>query len=67
VPAEHGFSDTGVLAQGDLDRPQWVHAEVDLEGLRRLKASGEMRNSTDWEKQPGAVALAPHVEVIALT
>jgi predicted amidohydrolase len=67
VPAEHGFSDTGVLAQGELDRPQWVHAEVDLEGLRRLKASGEMRNSTDWEKQPGAVALAPHVEVVALT
>ena len=67
VPADHGFSDTGVLAEGALNRPQWVYADVDLERLRRLKASGEMRNATDWAVQPGAAPLAPHVEVVALT
>jgi predicted amidohydrolase len=66
VPAEHGFSDTGVLAEGTFDQPQWVYADVDLARLRALKASGEMRNSTDWSLQPGAAPLAP-AEMVALT
>jgi len=67
VPAEHGFSDTGVAAEGELDRPGWIYAEVDLERLRRLVETGEMRNAADWKLQPGAVALGQQVEVIALT
>jgi predicted amidohydrolase len=67
VPADHSFSETGVLAEGTLNRPQWVHARVDLERLRKVKASGEMRNAADWSAQPGAVALAQHAEVVDLT
>jgi len=66
VPADHSFSDTGVLAEGALNRPQWVHAEVDLARLAEIKATGEMRNATDWPLQPGAAALAQHVEVVPL-
>jgi predicted amidohydrolase len=67
VPADHSFSDTGVLAEGALNRPQWVHAEVDLARLAGIKAAGEMRNSTDWPLQPGAVPLAQQAEVVALS
>ena len=66
VPADHSFSDTGVLAEGPLNRPQWVYADVDLTRLAEIKATGEMRNTADWPLQPGAAALAQHVEVVAL-
>jgi predicted amidohydrolase len=67
VPAEHGFSDTGVLAEGAVNVPQWVYAEVDLDRLRALESRGEMRNSTDWDAQPGAAPLVGKVEIVALT
>lgn len=67
VPADHGFSDTGVLAEGALNRPQWVHAEVDLARLAEIEATGEMRNATDWPLQPGAAPLGQHVEVVDVT
>jgi predicted amidohydrolase len=58
VPAERGLSDTGVLASGQMNAPEWVYATVDLAHLRRLKESGEMRNGTDWALQPGAPSLS---------
>jgi predicted amidohydrolase len=67
VPADRSFSDTGVLAEGPLNRPQWVYAGVALERLNEIKAQGEMRNAQDWNLQPGAAALAQHVEVVDLT
>jgi predicted amidohydrolase/GNAT superfamily N-acetyltransferase len=62
----HGFSETGVLAEGTLNRPQWVYARADLERLRKVKAAGEMRNATDWLAQPGAVG-SPTREIVDLT
>ena len=67
VPADHGFSETGVLAEGTLNEPQWVYADVDLARLQRVTQTGEMRNSTDWAAQPGAAPLAGNVEVVPLT
>jgi hypothetical protein len=66
VPAEHGFSGTGVVAEGEIDRPGWVYAQVDVERLRRLAETGEMRNAADWKLQPGAVALGQQVEVVSM-
>ena len=66
VPADHSFSDTGVLAEGPLNCPQWVYAEVDSARLAEIKATGEMRNATDWPLQPGAAPLAQRVEVVPL-
>jgi predicted amidohydrolase len=66
VPSDRAFSETGVLAEGPLDRPQWVYAGVDLARLREVAATGEMRNSADWPFQPGAAPLAHHVEVVSL-
>ncbi len=64
VPAEHGVSDTGVLAEGVLDRPQWVVADVDLAALRAVRANGEMRNARDWSRQPGAAPLGSLAKVV---
>ncbi|KAB2940780.1 MAG: carbon-nitrogen hydrolase family protein [Hyphomicrobium sp.] len=66
VPAEQTVSDTGVLAQGELNAAQWVAATVDLARLRHLRSSGEMRNYVDWPNQPGAVRLADKVEIVML-
>lgn len=66
VPPEHGVSDTGVLAEGELNSAQWVFAAIDLASLRRLRTSGEMRNFRDWPSQPGADPLAHTVEIMTL-
>lgn len=66
VPSEHGVSDDGVIAQGTLDAAQWVSGTVDLDRLRRVRSTGEMRNFADWSVQPGAAALVANVEVVSL-
>lgn len=66
VPSEPTVADSGVLAEGTLDAPQWVSATVDLKRLHELRASGEMRNFSDWANQPGASCLADKVELIPL-
>ena len=63
VPSERGVSDTGVLAEGELNRPQWVYADADLARIAAVKATGEMRNAADWMLQPGATTLRRHVEI----
>jgi predicted amidohydrolase len=66
VPADHSFSDTGIIAEGQFNRPQWVYADVALDRLREVKANGEMRNSTDWAAQPGAAPLGAGVEIVTI-
>lgn len=66
VPPEASLSMTGILAEGALNVPAWVTAEIDLAGIRRVREAGEMRNSTDWARQPGAVPQAHIVRVVAL-
>jgi predicted amidohydrolase len=66
VPAEHQFSDSGALAEGPRDLPQWVFADVDIARLRALTSEGEVRNVADWSLQPGSAPLAAEVEIVAL-
>jgi predicted amidohydrolase len=54
LPAEKGLSDTGVLVEGELNRPGWIYADVDLAHLHHIRSTGEMRNALDWIAQPGA-------------
>lgn len=62
VPSEHGFSETGILAEGVASRVGWVTATVDLAHLQQLRSSGEMRNKSDWMHQPGAGGTTVPVE-----
>lgn len=67
IPSEAGVSDTGVLAEGVLNEPALVFADVDLPRLARLRADGgEMRNSADWRRQPGADQPLPEARVVDL-
>jgi predicted amidohydrolase len=66
VPSEPTVSDTGILAQGELNASQWVTADIDLARLRHLRTSGEMRNYIDWQNQAGATKLTDKVEIVTL-
>lgn len=66
VPSEHDISDDGVLAQGHLNAAQWVTSTIDLNRLKRVRETGEMRNAHDWPLQPGAPATHVQVEIVDL-
>ena len=66
VPPEQLVSEDGVLAEGTVNKPQWVGATVQLAHLRRLRSEGEMRNFIDWSNQPGAAPTSAKVDVISL-
>jgi predicted amidohydrolase len=55
----------GVLAMGEMDRAQWVFAEVDLGQVAQLRANGGVLPARDWARQPGAAPL-PGVRVVDL-
>jgi predicted amidohydrolase len=73
VPADAALSDisplaeTGILAEGQINKPGWVPATVPLARLRALRATGEMRNHVDWSRQPCVAQWSADVEVVALT
>jgi predicted amidohydrolase len=67
APPDHGFPDIGILAQGEMDKPGWTCAEVDLDALHRVRAAGGVRTRTDWPEQFGAEAVSlPPVPVVSL-
>lgn len=64
-PPDRGFPADGVIAIGELDKPQWLFAEVDLARVADLRANGTVLNTRDWAEQPSAAPLPP-VEVVDL-
>jgi predicted amidohydrolase len=67
VPPEASLSMTGVLAEGRLNEPGWVSAEIDFVAIENVRTGGEMRNAADWSLQPGAKPLAGEVELVSLS
>ena len=43
-PADLGFPETGILAEGGWDSPGWVMAEVDPAAIARVRAEGAVLN-----------------------
>jgi predicted amidohydrolase len=64
APPDRGLPDDGVVARGELNRPGWVFADLDLEALRRVRSEGQVLNARDWPRQP--LALSGPVQAIAL-
>lgn len=52
--SDRGFPAGGVMALGELNKPQWVFAEVDLDLLAEVRASGGVQTYNHWMEQPGA-------------
>ena len=50
-PPDQGFPADGVVAIGELDRPGWVHAEIDLDLVARVRAEGMVLNHRHWPEQ----------------
>jgi hypothetical protein len=45
--SDTGFPAGGVMALGDMNKPQWVHAQVDLDLLaERAPSQGAFKRST---------------------
>lgn len=63
-PPDHGFPDSGVIAEGEMDAPSWLYADVDLAAVMRVRNEGQVFNHQHWADQ-GAVAL-PRVEIVDL-
>lgn len=68
VPADKGLPPTGILAEGEFDRPGWVHAEIDFAPILAVRETGGVRGRRDWLEQVGAAeadaAAAAGVEII---
>ena len=54
APPDRGLPDDGVIAVGELNRPGWVHAALDLDPLAAVRRGGDVLNFRSWEEQPGA-------------
>jgi predicted amidohydrolase len=50
-PPDLGFPATGVLAEGGMNAPGWVYAELDPGAVARVRAEGRVRNFAHWPEQ----------------
>jgi predicted amidohydrolase len=62
-PPDRGFADTGVIAQGKLNVPGWVYADIDLADIAAVRADGGVLNRRDWDKQPVRSDPAPVISL----
>ncbi|PWK55587.1 carbon-nitrogen hydrolase family protein [Roseicyclus mahoneyensis] len=47
-PPDLGFPEDGIMAQGALNDPGWVIAEIDLAAIARVRAKGAVFNHAHW-------------------
>lgn len=47
-PPDLGFPPTGILAEGVLNTPGWVYADVDLSAIHRVRREGSVFNRAHW-------------------
>jgi predicted amidohydrolase len=64
APPDVGFPNDGLIASGELNRPGWLCAEIDLDEAAHVRKSGQVLNYRDWSSQTSAAGLA--VERVAL-
>lgn len=66
APSDVGFPPGGVLALGEMNKPQWVYAKVDLDLIAKVRASGGVQTYNHWMEQPGATQL-PAASVVNIS
>lgn len=52
-PMDTGFPETGVLAEGTLNRPGWTYADIDLGAIAHVRADGRVLGRAHWAEQDG--------------
>lgn len=51
TPVDRGFPDNGILAIGELNKAQWVMAEISLSACEAVRRQGQVFNYRDWPLQ----------------
>ncbi len=51
TPVDRGFPDNGILAIGELNKAQWVMAEISLSACKAVRQQGQVFNYRDWPLQ----------------
>jgi predicted amidohydrolase len=51
-PVDRGFPEDGIIAQGPMDHPGWIYADLDPACLAAVRHDGAVRNHRDW---PGEI------------
>lgn len=49
-PVDRGFPEDGVLAQGAMDKPGWIHATLDPARIAEVRRDGAVLNHRDWPR-----------------
>lgn len=58
-PPDLGFPPTGVIAEGALNEPGWVVAEIDLASIARVRAEGAVFNHAHWPESAARAHVPP--------
>tara|TARA_R110002096_G_scaffold61709_4_gene153307 strand:+ start:4369 stop:5259 length:891 start_codon:yes stop_codon:yes gene_type:complete len=53
APVDRGFPPDGIIEPGVMNVPQWTYANLDLDELAHVRASGQVFNYRDWDGQLG--------------
>ncbi|MGP3697736.1 carbon-nitrogen hydrolase family protein [Rhodobacter sp. NSM] len=61
-PPDHGWPETGILAETGLNEPGWALAEVDPGAVARVRREGGVLNHVHWSEQDHR--LAPGVAIV---
>jgi len=51
-PVDHGFRDDGVVAEGVVDQPGWVFADLDPAAIAAVREHGAVLNHRAWPAAP---------------
>ncbi len=65
APSDNGFTAGGVVALGEMNKAQWVFADVDLDLMAGLRTNGRVQTYRHWTEQPGAGPL-PKAKLVSL-
>ena len=57
-PPDLGFPETGIIAEGELNEPGWVVADVDLTAVGRVRECGTVLNFRHWAEQAERAKIA---------
>lgn len=52
-PPDAGFPETGVIAEGEIGKPGWTFAEVDLAAIAEVRREGRVLGRAHWPEQLG--------------
>lgn len=60
-PPDLGFPVDGVIAEGAVNEPQWLFADINPTAVERVRREGAVLNHAHWKEQPGVSHLAAKV------